>query len=140
MLSPRETHPTGREGDFEAFGLGEAQPALICYTRSKLMPLPMFGREAGAHSVLTSRLVRGKNRGLGEKIELSFDVSPQFDKTLNELAQKIGGDKPDLFRKAIALIQVAIEAEEQGKSLCIAGKDERIETKIVGLSQKGRNS
>ncbi len=74
--------------------------------------------------------------GVGEKIEISFDVSPQFDNTLNDLEQKIGGDKADLFRKAIALIQVAIEAEEQGKSLCIASQDEKIETKIVGISKK----
>ena len=32
--------------------------------------------------------------------------------------------------------KLAIETEERGKSFCIAGQDEKIETKIVGSYQK----
>ncbi len=76
-----------------------------------------------------------------EKIQISLDVSPGLYQTLESLAQKINGDKGDkavanVLLKAITLMEVAVKAESEGKSIWIADKDEKLDTKIVGISQQ----
>lgn len=68
-----------------------------------------------------------------EKINISYDVSPQFYLTLSDLAEKIDGDTADVLRKGVALMQVALEAKEQGKTIWIADKRHRLEAEIVGI-------
>lgn len=74
-----------------------------------------------------------------EKIQLSLDVSTEFYQTLETLAQKISGNKKDkavanVLLKAITLMEIAVKAEEESKSIWIADKDEKLDTKIVGIS------
>lgn len=52
-----------------------------------------------------------------EKIHLSLELSPQLYATLDTLAQKIGTDKTDVLLKAIALLELAVEAKEQGMDI-----------------------
>ncbi|MFE1746807.1 DNA-binding protein [Coleofasciculus sp. H7-2] len=74
-----------------------------------------------------------------EKIQLSLDVSTELYQTLETLAQKISGNKKDkavanVLLKAITLMEIAVKAEEESKSIWIADKDEKLDTKIVGIS------
>lgn len=78
----------------------------------------------------------GKKMAVQEKINLSLDVSPKFYATLNELAEKIGGEQADVLRKAIALMQVAVKAEESGKHLWIVDENKELDTEIIGISSK----
>jgi predicted transcriptional regulator len=67
------------------------------------------------------------------KIRLSLDISPEANTLLEELAEKIGGTKSEVLRKAIALMEVAVEAKRQGKKFGIAERDQPLATEIIGL-------
>jgi hypothetical protein len=66
-------------------------------------------------------------------VRLSLDISPEFNAVLDRLAHEIGGTKGDVFNKAIALLEVAVDAKRQGKKLGIAEKDQPLTTEIVGI-------
>lgn len=68
-----------------------------------------------------------------EKIRLSLDVTPQANEKLEELAEKIGGTKSDVLRKAIALIDAAVRGRDEGLRIGLASKDQQLTTEIVGL-------
>jgi predicted transcriptional regulator len=67
------------------------------------------------------------------KIRLSLDISPELNSLLEQLAEKTGGTKSDVLRKAIALMEVAVEAKRQGRKFGIAERDQPLATEIVGL-------
>jgi predicted transcriptional regulator len=67
------------------------------------------------------------------KVRLSLDISPELNELLDRLAATIGGTKSDVLRKAIALMEVAVEAKRQGKKFGIAEKDQPLATEIIGL-------
>lgn len=69
----------------------------------------------------------------GKAIKLSLEVSPQMNEKLEELADKLHGTKSDVLRKAIALIEVAVRAKEEGKKFGVASADQTLTTEIVGL-------
>ena len=66
-------------------------------------------------------------------VRLNLEVSPQVDEVLEALASKMHGSKSDVLRKAIALMEVAVRAKEEGKRFGIAEPDQRLTTEIVGL-------
>lgn len=68
-----------------------------------------------------------------EKVKLSLEVSAELNKTLERLAEGIGGSKSEVLRKAIALMDVALEAKQRGQKFGIANKDQQLATEIVGL-------
>ena len=68
-----------------------------------------------------------------EKVRLSLDVSPELNELLEELASTIGGTKSDVLRKAIALMEVAVDAKRRGMKFGIAEKDQPLATEVVGL-------
>lgn len=68
-----------------------------------------------------------------DKIRLSFDISPELNNELEEIAEEVGGSKTEVFRKAIALIKVALDGKHRGLKLGLAGPDQRLATEIVGL-------
>lgn len=67
------------------------------------------------------------------KVRLSLDISPEANELLERLAAQIGGTKSDVLRKAIVLMEVAIQAKRDGKKFGIADKDQQLATEIVGL-------
>jgi predicted transcriptional regulator len=68
-----------------------------------------------------------------EKVRLSLDISPELNALLEQLAIAIGGTKSEVLRKAIALMEVMVEAKKQGKKLGIAEKDQPLATEIIGI-------
>lgn len=68
-----------------------------------------------------------------EKVRLSLDISPDLNSLLEELAAAIGGTKSDVLRKAIALMEVMVQAKKQGKKFGIAEKDQPLATEIIGI-------
>lgn len=68
-----------------------------------------------------------------EKVRLSLDISPELNSLLEELAATIGGTKSEVLRKAIALMEVMVEAKKQGKKFGIAEKDQPLATEIIGI-------
>jgi predicted transcriptional regulator len=68
-----------------------------------------------------------------KSIRLSLEVSPQMNEKLEELADKLHGSKSDVLRKAIALIEVAVRAKEEGKKFGVAAPGQELATEVVGL-------
>lgn len=68
-----------------------------------------------------------------EKVRLSLDISPELNRLLEELAATTGGTKSDVLRKAIALMEVAVDAKRRGLKLGLADKDQTLATEIIGL-------
>lgn len=55
---------------------------------------------------------------------VNFDVSPELEETINKLVKLTGSaSKSELLRRAIALMEVAAEAKQEGKKIVIAEKD-----------------
>lgn len=71
--------------------------------------------------------------GAAEKIRLTLDVSQELNRTLEELAEQTGSTKSDLLRRAIALMEVAVDAKQKGQNLTVSDKQDKVVTKIVGL-------
>ncbi|OUL17661.1 DNA-binding protein [Nostoc sp. T09] len=67
------------------------------------------------------------------KIRLSLDVSPELNDIITELAQKSGSTKSDVLRKAIALMEIAIDAKDRGEKLGLVDKTQSVNTEIVGI-------
>lgn len=76
---------------------------------------------------------RGSPKNEKEKVRLSLDISPELNALLEMLADKTGGTKSDVLRKAISLMEVAVEAKRQGKKFGIAERDQQLSTEIIGL-------
>ena len=57
----------------------------------------------------------------------------ELNKKLEELANETGATKSELLRKAIALMEVAVDAKRRGKKFGIAESDEQLTTEIIGL-------
>jgi predicted transcriptional regulator len=54
------------------------------------------------------------------KVRLSLDVSPELNDLLEQLARETHATKSDVLRKAIALMDVAVEAKERGQKLYVS--------------------
>lgn len=70
-----------------------------------------------------------------DMVRLNVDLSPELNKVLEELADKIGGSKSDVLRQAITLMQVMVIAKEQTNKLGIAEADQLITTEIIMPSE-----
>lgn len=63
----------------------------------------------------------------------SRSITDALDKRLDELASELGGSKSDLLRKAIALIEVVVNAKRHGRRIAVVDEDQRVVTTIVGV-------
>lgn len=55
---------------------------------------------------------------------INFEVSPELDKTIEKLVKLTGSaSKSEVLRRAIALMEVAAEAKQEGKKIVIAERD-----------------
>lgn len=68
-----------------------------------------------------------------QRIKIQLDLSPELYETINNLAQQINGDNAEVLLKAIALLELAIEAKQQDKHLWIVDNQRHLETEIVGI-------
>lgn len=68
-----------------------------------------------------------------QRIQISLDLSPELYQTLNNLTQHINGDNAEVLIKAIALLEVAVDAKQKGKHIWITDDNQNLETEIVGI-------
>ena len=66
------------------------------------------------------------------KVRLSLDVSPELYETLEQLANKTHGSKSDVLRKAIVLMEVAVEAKERHQKLGLLDENRQVVSDIIG--------
>ncbi len=75
-----------------------------------------------------------------ERIRLSLDVSPELNELIEDLAERTDGTKSDVLRRAIALMDVAVRANESGKRVGVAETDQGLATEFVGLGVRRRRN
>jgi len=66
------------------------------------------------------------------KVRLSLEVSEDLNRRLELLAEQIGSTKSEFLRKAIALMEVAVDAKLHGQDIGILDGDV-VKTKIIGI-------
>jgi len=64
---------------------------------------------------------------------LSLDVSPELNRTLDEISEKTHTSKSEVLRKSIALMDVAIREKDGLNHLAVVNKDNKIVKEIIGL-------
>lgn len=67
------------------------------------------------------------------RVRLTLEVTDELNQRLADLACELGGSKSDVFRKAIALVEVAVNAKRDGKRIAVLDQRDRVVTTIVGL-------
>ncbi len=67
------------------------------------------------------------------KVRLSADISPELYDKLTELSEEMNVTKSDVLRRAIALVDVALQAKKSGKKFGVAEKNQTLTTEIVGV-------
>ncbi|WP_427159787.1 DNA-binding protein [Aliinostoc sp. HNIBRCY26] len=68
-----------------------------------------------------------------QRLQINLNLSQELYKTIDNLSQQIQGDHADVFLKALALLEIAVEAKQQGKHLWIVDDHENLETEISGI-------
>ena len=59
----------------------------------------------------------------GHRVQISLNVSPKLYQTLNNVAKQLNGDPASEPRTVIVLMQLAVDAQQQGKHLWIADEN-----------------
>ena len=70
---------------------------------------------------------------MADKIRLTVDVSRELNQILEGIAGETGTTKSEVFRKAVALLDVSHKARRSGKRVGIASEGQPLETEFVGL-------
>ena len=79
------------------------------------------------------RSITERGSASGERVRLSLELSPRLYALLTELAEETHSSKADVLRRALGLMQVAVEGRKRGQRLGLADKDQPLATEIVGL-------
>lgn len=66
-------------------------------------------------------------------VRLSLDVSVELNKLINQLAKETNSTKSDVLRRAVTLLNIAVDAKQQGKKIGIAERDQPLATEIIWL-------
>jgi hypothetical protein len=69
----------------------------------------------------------------GQPVRLSLDLSPDTNTVLEHLAEDKGVSKADILRRAIALMEVAVEAKKNGRKFGAVDEEEKLVTEVIGL-------
>jgi hypothetical protein len=73
-----------------------------------------------------------RGTGGGRKaIRLSIDLPPELNDTLEMLADKLFVTKSDVVRRALALLEVAIQAKDEKKRFGVAAPGQTLEREIL---------
>lgn len=70
---------------------------------------------------------------MGDSVRLSLVLSPELNDRLEDMAAKIHGTKSDVLRRALALMDVAVKAKEEGRKIGIAKPGQELATEIIGI-------
>ncbi|AUT02385.1 DNA-binding protein [Nostoc sp. CENA543] len=68
-----------------------------------------------------------------QRLQINLNLSLELYKTIDNLSQQIHGDHADVFLKALALLEIAVEAKQQGKHLWIVDDNQNLDTEISGI-------
>jgi hypothetical protein len=65
------------------------------------------------------RALKDEGEKDSKKIKLSIEVTPELNRVIERIADATGATKSEAVRKAIVLMDVAVEAKEKGERLFV---------------------
>ncbi|WP_138498007.1 DNA-binding protein [Nostoc sp. PA-18-2419] len=68
-----------------------------------------------------------------KRIQINLDLSPELYQTISDLAQQMNQENAEVLLKAIALLEVVVEAKRKGKYIWITDENQNLETEIIGI-------
>ena len=68
-----------------------------------------------------------------EATYLLLRLSPEMDRTIEDLMDRTGLSKADVLNMAVGFLKMASDATAEGKRVGIAGEDQELEVEITGL-------
>ncbi|CAN5901312.1 hypothetical protein BH23PLA1_BH23PLA1_23590 [soil metagenome] len=68
-----------------------------------------------------------------ERVLLTLNLTLEVDEMMEELADRIGGSKGDVFRKAIGLLKLASDARAEGKRVGIVEGDQVLDVEFIEI-------
>jgi predicted transcriptional regulator len=66
-------------------------------------------------------------------IRLNVNITDELNRRLDLMAEKSGSSKSDLLRKAIVLMDLAVNENSKGNVLAIADKNHHVLREIIGV-------
>ena len=60
-------------------------------------------------------------------------MSPSMESHVYQLARDIEGSREDVFKRALALLTIAVSAKHEGKGIAIVDENGNIDTEITGF-------
>jgi hypothetical protein len=67
------------------------------------------------------------------KVRLNLSLSEEANNVLQNLSDDTGASRAEIFKQALALLKVAVDAKKKGKHLGITDDAEKLDREIVGL-------
>ena len=114
----------------------------LCAVLSQVLPgVPRsFMITAGQVALLAASIVLGATLSgwwIGRKYSgrtlLIINLSSEAKDVLEKLAERLGGDKADVLRKSLGLMELAMQAHERGQAVGAADRSETLETEFTGF-------
>ncbi len=68
-----------------------------------------------------------------DKVRLNLSLSEEANNVLQALSDDTGASRAEIFKQALALLKVAIDAKKKGQHLGIAKDANKLDREIIGL-------
>jgi hypothetical protein len=68
-----------------------------------------------------------------EKVRLNLSLSEEANNVLQALSDDTGASRAEIFKQALALLKVAVEAKKKGQHLGITKDANKLDREIIGL-------
>ena len=80
-----------------------------------------------------SSVSESEDQGKPRKIRLTVDINSRLNDILTKLSNETGTSKSEIFRRAVALFDVAHEARNEGKHIGIADDQNKLDREFIGI-------
>jgi len=66
-------------------------------------------------------------------VRMSLNISPELAEKLEKMSEESHSSKSDILRKAIFLMDIAIDSKKEGNQLAVVNKDGQKVSGILGI-------
>ena len=68
------------------------------------------------------------------KVRRSFDITPEMEERMGEIANELGISKAEVFRRAMALMDLSFEASKSGNHIGFVDDASKLDTVVAGIT------
>jgi metal-responsive CopG/Arc/MetJ family transcriptional regulator len=69
----------------------------------------------------------------GETLRFNLQMSQELSQVVDQIAESAGSNRTDVFRQALALMQIAHTAKKEGRHIGLVSDRSKLDTEIIGL-------